>query len=140
MPAKPRRNSDRSACLFVVSNEPPPTKLIEWPEDKAEAAAIRAKCRRIGKQYRALLAAGYDAERWDAATSKMLTAVCEYLRVHTDAIRDIAGQSVYSDGFRRFVLSLVRGPGEGMNLAELAWATSVPAGILKEWLKAETSP
>src|SRR5579862_1713112 len=103
MPERPRRKSDRSACLFVVSQEPPPTELIEWPEDEAEAAAILAECRIIGDQYRALLAAGHDEARWGEATTKMMTAKCEYLKAHADAVRKVGGRLVYSDGYRRFM-------------------------------------
>jgi hypothetical protein len=140
VPKRPHRKSDRSACLFVVSNEPPSTKLIEWPEYEAEAAALRAQARRIGDEYRALPAARHDDPRWCETTVRMLTAVIEYERVHADAHQSVGGKYSYSDGFRRFVMALVRGLGEGMNPAELAWATSVPVGILTEWLKSETPP
>jgi hypothetical protein len=136
MPDRPPRKSDRSACLFVVSQEPPPTELIEWPEDEAEAAALMAECRKIGDEYRALLAAGHDEDRWQEATTKMMTAKCEYLKVHADAVRKVGDRLVYSDGYRRFMVALALGPGEGMTLAELAWATGVPAKILSEWLEA----
>ena len=133
---KPPRKPDRSAHLFVVAPEPPPpTKLIEWPEDEAEAAAITAQCRVIGKQYRALLAAGHDVARWDEAGTKMLRATLEYLKVHPDAISKVGGRCVYSEGYRRFLIALARGPGEGMTLAELAWFTDIPAKILNEWLE-----
>jgi len=140
MPESRTRRSDRSACLFVVSQEPPPTKLIEWPEDEAEAAALTAECRRIGAKYRALLASGFDVDRWQGATMRMLTAKCEYLKVHGDEGREVGGRPIFSDGYRRFILALVRGPGEGMPLAGLAWATGVPAEILSEWLRSEASP
>lgn len=140
MPESRTRSSDRSACLFIVSQEPPPTELIEWPEDEAEAAALTAECRRVGAKYRALLASGFDVDRWQGATLRMLTARGEYLKVHGDAVREVGGQAIYSDGYRRFTLALVRGPGEGMPLPGLAWATGVPVEILREWLRSEASP
>lgn len=113
-------------------------ELIEWPEDEAEAAAITAQCRRIGDEYRALLAAGHDPERWYNAKIRILTAVIEYMKVR-EPEEIIDGQPVYTDHFRRFAIGLARGPGDGMTLAELASVICVPAPILGGWLNAEAT-
>ena len=132
------RDSAPRRHLFVVPYGPLPD-LIEWPEDEFEAAALRAEAKRIGNEWRALRRTVRDESRWREATAKLLTAIRYYLETHADAMRDVDGSCVYSDDFRRFVLALVHGPGEGMSPAELAYATNVPQAILEDWLRSQTS-
>lgn len=69
----------------------------------------------------------------------MLKARIEYERVHPDVGRVVGRQPVYSDDYRRFLVALARGPGEGMTLDELAYFLDVPAAMLNEWLSSGTT-
>ena len=133
-----RRNPDRSPFLFVVADRPPlPTELIEWPEDPAAAAAIIAMCEKVSAQHRALEDQGHDYEAWQERTSAMLKAVLEYERAHPG---ELNGRGVYTDNYRRFILSLAHGLGQGMSLLKLSTATGVEEEVLDQWLSDAGEP
>lgn len=67
---------------------------------------------------------------------KVLVALCEFLICNPGAACGKPKRRVYSDGFRRFVVSLgdQGGPGEGVSTAELASLCGIPLGTLKDWM------
>jgi hypothetical protein len=72
----------------------------------------------------------------DPTRQAVQTAIHAYLRAHPGAVSGNGPRTVYSDGFRRFVVQLVA-PGqaaEGLSAADLAEVTGVPLGTLKNWL------
>ncbi len=134
------RKANRRADLFAVPYGPLP-ELIEWPTDPAEDAALRARLKETADELRALESRP-DHMRWQDASAKILLAIRYYLETHADAVRKVNGRTVYSDGFRRFVVALAAPgkPAEGMPPAELAYATIVPQAILEDWLGSESGP
>jgi hypothetical protein len=68
---------------------------------------------------------------------RVTMAVRDYAMTHAGAVCWGGERSVYSDGFRRFIVGLADPgqPGEGMSTADLTFATGVPLGTLKEWLR-----
>lgn len=123
-----------------VGPQTSPSGLIEWPKDKAAAAALVAAARQIGAELNALLPTVRDEAQWQSATVACLRAVIDYEDAHADARHYVGSRRSYSDDFRRFVLGLVGPgqPGEGMSIAALAYATDVPADVLTEWLDSPT--
>jgi len=105
--------------------------LIDWPDDPAEAAAIIAACEKISAQHATLEAQGHNYEAWQERTDAVRKALTEYERAHADE-GIVDGR--YTDDFRRFVLSLARGPGEGMSLLKLSTVTGIEEKILAKWL------
>jgi transposase InsO family protein len=63
-------------------------------------------------------------------------AVRDYLADHPGAVCPSAERTHYTDGFRRFIVGLVAmgHPGATLSVADLAFATNVPEGTLKDWL------
>ena len=69
----------------------------------------------------------------------MKVALCiqRYIMANPGSACGTGERSVYSDGFRRFVVGLAAPgqPGEAMSTAELASACGLPLGTLKDWLR-----
>lgn len=65
--------------------------------------------------------------------------VRDYLMNHAGAVCGRGTRRIYSDGFRRFVLSLAEPgkPGYSLTVEELAGAAGIPPGTLKDWLRLE---
>ena len=101
-----------------------------------------AEGKRIVAQMDALLSTVRDKPRWHDTMAKVLTAIRLYLETHADAIREVDGRVIYSDGYRRFVVALTMPgrPAEEMSSAELAYATHVPRATIEDWLNSETTP
>lgn len=64
--------------------------------------------------------------------------VCDFLMRHPGCVASRGGRTTYSESFRLFVLSFLDEgrPGHDMTVKDLASATRVPLGTLKDWLKA----
>ncbi|MBI3926972.1 MAG: hypothetical protein HY319_15660, partial [Armatimonadetes bacterium] len=73
------------------------------------------------------------------ASTAILKALYAYLCEHPGSVCGRGRRRVYSDGFRRLVVDLIGPgrPGEGMTVEELASASIVPLGTLKDWLRTE---
>lgn len=71
-----------------------------------------------------------------ARVNAVLSRVRDYLMSHGGAVCGTGPRRVYSDGFRRLIVSLADAgqPGQGMTVEELASAAGVPLGTLKDWL------
>jgi hypothetical protein len=66
------------------------------------------------------------------------TELLQYLYEHPGAVRDKGRRKTYSDGFRLFVLELVRRH-QDVCLEQLATTTALPLGTLKDWLRGGTA-
>lgn len=142
MPEKPpRRSTARVSTAARTGSRARRSKLIEWPENEAEAAAILAAARQVGDQLDALLPTVHDMGQWQGDTVACLRAVIDYQDEHPDAVRNVGGRLVYSQDFSYFILWLVSPgqPGEYMSMPELAYATCVPEEVLREWLDIDPS-
>ena len=67
----------------------------------------------------------------------MLRATLDFVMNHAGAVYGNDERRAYSDGFRRFVIDLSAPglPGASFTTADLAEATGVPLGTIKDWLK-----
>jgi hypothetical protein len=66
----------------------------------------------------------------------VLHACLNYLVHHPGSICAKEDRNSYSEGYRRFIIKLAgpNGPARDVPLADLAYATKVPEGTLKDWL------
>jgi hypothetical protein len=73
----------------------------------------------------------------DRTTLIVAVAVRDYLQAHPGAACGGRERTAYTDPFRRFVVGLAGPdqPGQTLSVADLAFATGVPAGTLKDWLR-----
>lgn len=69
-------------------------------------------------------------------------AVQHFLMNHPGAAQQSTERGRYSDAFRRFIVGLIEPgqPGEGMSVADLAEATCIPVGTLKDWFSDSVAP
>lgn len=135
------------AALLLLARELLPG-CTEWPRTVADALRLsgagKSQAYEVLGRLRHLLptllgSAGRPASPpLDENTiEEVLMAVRDYLFGHPGAICGTGERRTYSDDFRRFVVGLADPgqPAEGKSTAALAFASGVPLGTLREWLR-----
>lgn len=74
-----------------------------------------------------------------SASAELTLATLAYVARHPGCINQAGSRQWYSDGFRRLVLELCRDQA-ALHVEEIAEATLVPLGTLKDWLRASSTP
>ena len=120
----------------------------EWPRTaadalrltgagKSQAYEVLGRLRTVLPSVLGLPGRPASAALDQASLETLLMAVRDYLFEHPGATCGTAERRTYSDAFRRFIVGLT-GPGqpaEGKSVADLAYASGVPLGTLKDWLR-----
>jgi transposase InsO family protein len=80
--------------------------------------------------------------REESATREVLVAVRDFLLTHPGAACGSGERATYTDAFRCFVIELAAAGqvAEGMSPADFSFATGVPVGTLKDWLRLPRAP
>lgn len=143
MPAKPPFHSSIVAALLLLARE-----LVNWPDaptvedildltgsGRSQAYARAARLRELlatlaGKPGRPV-AKPAPAEAQQAVSR----AILNYLMRHPGSAYLERERYCYLDDFRRFIVGLVEPgqPGSGLSVAQLADASQIPLGTLKNW-------
>jgi len=72
-------------------------------------------------------------------TEALMNEVLTFVLEHPGCVHGGSDHHGYSDGFRRFILDLIRGHGD-LDLAVFAEAVHVPLPTLKDWLRSGMDP
>jgi len=136
------------AALLLLAQDLIP-ECPEWPRTAAAALALtgagKSQAYEMLGRLRSLLPSllgspGRPATPppvQDLTTLVVVVAVRDYLQAHPGAACGRGERTAYTDAFRRFVVGLAGPgqPGETLSMTDLAFATGVPVGTLKDWLR-----
>jgi len=152
MPQNWLYNTSIAAAWMLVGKEIFPD-WPSWPKTGAEAIALAGAsssqayqvASRLRQQVSTLLGKPGrppSPPPKDLSLLKVSKAVQDYLMRHPGSAYQSQEKCSYNDGFRRFVVGLVETgqPGEGLTVADLAEATCIPLGTLKDWFSGAPHP